>query len=379
MPKKTIAVNTRFLLKNRLEGIGRFTCESLRHITQNHPEYHFAFLFDRPYGEEYIFADNITPYVLQPPARHPFLWYTWFEWSVPRALKRIQPTLFLSTDGYCSLRSNVPTVTVIHDVAFEHYGEQVPFLTRHYYQHFTPKYVAKSQRIAAVSEYTRQDLNKQYGTPLDKIDVVYNGANEQYKVLNNDEKEQVRTSYSKGLPYFYFIGAIHPRKNLANILRAFDQFKTKTNSPHLFLVAGRKAWQSQEAYTVFQNMEHQSSVIFLGHLQLSEAVKVVAAAEGLVYPSFFEGFGIPILEAMYAGVPAITANVSSMPEVAGDAALLVDPYNVDAIADAIHQLATDSTLTTRLITNGKTQQQKFSWEKTASRLWNCVEKVVAKL
>ena len=150
-----IAVNTRFLIKNKLEGIGWFTYESLKRITRQHPEHEFVFLFDRPYAEEFIFSDNVTGRVLFPPARHPLLWYWWFEYSVTAALKQIKPDIFLSTDGYLSLACQVPQVIVMHDLAFEHFPDHVNALTARYYRHFTPKFAKKANRIATVSEYSK--------------------------------------------------------------------------------------------------------------------------------------------------------------------------------------------------------------------------------
>ena len=127
-----IAINTRLLLHNRLEGIGWFTYETLKIITRSHPEHHFIFLFDRPFHEEFIFSDNITPVVLFPQSRHPFLWYWWFEFSVPAALKKHRADIFLSPDGYLSLCAKTPSLPVIHDLNFEHYPEDLPWVVRRY-------------------------------------------------------------------------------------------------------------------------------------------------------------------------------------------------------------------------------------------------------
>ena len=125
--RKAIAVNTRFLIKNKLEGIGLFTYESLKRVTQAHPEIDFYFLFDRPFDSEFIFGENVKPVVLSPQARHPLLWYWWFEISVARWLNKNKPDLFISTDGYGCLQTEVPQVLVMHDLAYEHFTDNVPF------------------------------------------------------------------------------------------------------------------------------------------------------------------------------------------------------------------------------------------------------------
>ena len=135
-----IAINCRLLLKNKLEGIGWYSFEIVSRIVKNHPEHDFYFLFDRPFHPDFVFAKNVKPIVLSPQARHPFLWYLWFEFSVSKFLKKNNIDLFFSPDGYLSLNTNVKTLLTIHDLNFEHFPEQLPFLTRKYYQYFTPKF-----------------------------------------------------------------------------------------------------------------------------------------------------------------------------------------------------------------------------------------------
>ncbi|OWY23338.1 glycosyltransferase family 1 protein [Sphingobacteriales bacterium UPWRP_1] len=376
MPPKTIAVSTRFLVSRRLEGVARFTLETLQRITPNHPEHRFVFLFERPYSEEFIFSDNITPRVVFPPARHPFLWYWWFEWSIPRILRQVKADVFLSPDGFCSLSTPVKTAMVVHDIAFEHYPEQVPFLARKYYTRFSGQYARRANRLVAVSEYTKQDLVTTYGISPQKIDVVYNGVNSIYAPLTVAQQQAVQQQFAGGNPYFLFVGAIHPRKNLANILRAFDQLKAGGNCNALFLVAGRHAWQCHDAMEVYQNMQHKNSVQFLGHLQQEELAQLMGGALALVYASVFEGFGIPIVEAMCAETAVITSNSSSMPEVAGNAALLINPHSPNSICTAMQQLFFNPGLRNSLIEKGRLQRTRFSWDESAQKLWQCVEKLL---
>ena len=234
--EKSIAVNTRFLIKNKLEGIGLFTCEALKHITKAHPEIEFHFLFDRPYDPEFIFGENVKSVVLFPQARHPFLWYWWFEISVKNWLAKNKPDLFLSTDAYCCLHTKVPQVLVIHDLAHEHFSDHVYGLATRYYRYFMPRYAQKANRIATVSEFSKNDIVDLYHISPDKIDVVYNGAKEVYKPVSDEVKKQVKANYSNGSNYFVYVGSIHPRKNVKNLLLAFEQFKTETGSDFPFTI-----------------------------------------------------------------------------------------------------------------------------------------------
>lgn len=374
--RKKIAVNTRFLLKNKLEGIGLFTFESVKRIVAAHPEIDFYFLFDRPFDPSFITATNVTPVVLFPPARHPFLWYWWFEVSVAGWLNKNKPDLFLSPDGYASLNSDVPQVLVMHDLAYEHFKDHVAWLTRNYYQYFMPRFAKKAKRIATVSEFSKADIVRVYGVEPAKIDVVYNGAVEVYKPQPENVKVRIKSTYTNGAEYFVYVGSIHPRKNVARLLQAFEQFKNETGSKFNLVIVGRKAWDFEDVDAVFNKMKHQASVKFLGHKSPEELGEIVGSAYAMAYVSLFEGFGIPIVEALSCEVPVITSNVSSMPEAGGDAAILVDPYSVETISTAMVTIAANQMLRNNLIEKGKEQLKKFSWELTAQRLWTCCQQVL---
>jgi len=195
--RKVIAVNARFLLDGRLEGIGWFTYETLKRLVEWHPEVDFIFFFDRPYHQKFVFADNVAPVVLFPPARHPILFY--FEFAVSKALKKYQADIFISTDGFLSLKTSVPTLLVIHDLAHVHFPEQVKYIEQRYYNFFMQKFAQKAARIATVSEYSKQDIHQQYKIPLDKIDVVYNGARESFAPISIDLQEQIKNKYDTSI------------------------------------------------------------------------------------------------------------------------------------------------------------------------------------
>lgn len=371
-----IVVNTRLLLKDRLDGIGYFTYETLKRITTQHPEHEFVFAFDRPFSEEFIFSDNVSPVVIPPQSRHPFLWYWWFERSLPRLFKRVRPQLFLSTDGYLSLRSKLKSIAVIHDINFEHYPKDLPYFYRQYYRHYFPKYANRAARIATVSEFSRNDIAEKYNISKDKIDVVYNGANENFKPLDENEKQKIRNRFSQGQPYFIFVGSLHARKNITNMLKAFDVFKQTESSSLKFIIAGSKRWWSTEMEATFRGLQHKQDVLFTGRVSDQELYSMTGAAFAAVYTSTFEGFGIPIVEAMTCNVPVITSNVTAMPEIGGEAVLTVDPFSVQSIANGMKAMWQDENLRNDLIQRGKMQRLKYSWDRTAKLLWNTIEKVL---
>ena len=371
-----IAVNTRLLIKDKLEGIGWFTYASLKRITTQHPEHHFYFIFDRSYDPAFIFSSNITPIVLSPQARHPLLFWFWFECRLPRLLKQLQPDLFISPDGYLSLKTVTKSLAVFHDLNFEYYPEDLPFSFRSYYRYFFPRFAKKAIRIATVSEFSKQDIIKLYGKPPQQIDVVYDGANESYKPLSPEMITRIRKKYTSGSPYFIFIGSLHPRKNLVNLFRAFDLFRQDHPGDVKLLIVGARKWWTREISAAFRNMRYTNDVVFSGRLNGDELVQVLGASLALTYVSYFEGFGIPIVEAFRCGVPVITSNVTSMPEVAGNAALLVDPFDPLSIAGAMKKLAEDDNFRQDLIRKGLDRKDEFTWQRTAGLLWESIEKAI---
>jgi glycosyltransferase involved in cell wall biosynthesis len=371
-----IAVNTRLLLRGKLEGIGWFTHEVLKRIVDAHPEHEFIFLFDRPFDPDFVYGANVTPVVVSPPARHPILFYVWFEWRIPTLLKRYKADIFLSPDGYLSLRSNIPQLPVIHDINFEHFPQYVPLTARLHYRYYFRKYARKASRIATVSEYSKSDIVETYGVSPSKVDVVYNGVNEAFRPLSVDEVDAARSEYAKGKPFLLFVGAIHPRKNLPNQLKAYTLFRQATRADVAFIVVGATYWTDKELDEILNTSEFRDDIIFLGRQDVASLVKLYGAAVALMYVSNFEGFGIPLIEAMQAEIPVITSSNTAMPEICGDAGIICEPDNIDGIADAIKRIYSDEVLRSSLIDKGKIQRAKFSWDKTAKALWESITKAV---
>lgn len=372
-----IAVNTRLLLKDRLEGLGNFTHEVLQRMVKNHPEHQFYFLFDRPYDASFIYAENVIPVVTGPPARHPVLFYAWFEWSVARALQKIKADIFLSPDGYLSLRSAVPQVPVIHDLNFHYYPEYFSRAIRKHYHYYFPRYARKAARIATVSGFSKKDIVQHYNIAPEKIDVVYNGARQDVLQLSEAEKSAVRQELTGGRPYFAFIGGLYPRKNLVNQLLAFELFKKQTGSETCFVLMGNRYAESQPVFDVIEQSEYREDIKILGRVEPREkADRILASSEALMYVSSFEGFGLPLVEAMRCGIPSVTGNITAMPEIAAGCGLMVSPFDVSEIATAMQQIEKDKQLQRQLVTNGYERLKEFTWEKTEAALWQSMMKAL---
>ncbi len=371
-----VAVNTRSLIKDKIDGIGLVTYESFKRIVLTHPKVTFYFIFDRPPHSDYIFADNVKSVVLKPQARHPLLYILWYQFSLKRWLKKIKPDIFIGTDGMIPLNSKTKTLAVIHDLNFEHHPEQLPKAYRNYYQKYFPLFAKKATRIAAVSNYTKQDIVKTYSINESKIDVVYNGVGKEFNPISKEEISTIKSKYSSENDFFLFIGSLHPRKNLVRLFKAFNQFKQKTNSDFKLLIVGKKMWWPIEMETLFNELEFKDDIIFSGRVDREDLYKITASAYALTYVPIFEGFGIPLVEAMKSGIPVITSNVTSMPEVVEDAGILVDPFSVNDIADAMIRIVTDKNLHTALSEKSLIQAEKFNWDKTGDELWKSILKTM---
>lgn len=373
-----IAINTRFLLPHKMEGFGWYTFEVVKRIVEQHPEHDFIFFFDRKYDEKFIFGKNVTPVILSPQARHPILFYIWFEFSIKKALKKYNIDLFLSPDGYLSLSSQVNQIGVIHDINFEHNPKDLKWVMRKYYCHFFPKFAKKATHLLTVSEYSKTDICDTYGIKPEKITAIWNGASDEFKVLLEEIQVETREKYSTGKSYFLFVGSLHPRKNVKRLILAFEQHKlSNPKSDYQLVIVGTELWTNSGA-SVEVNDDIKNQIHFTGHLELKELAKVMGSASIFTFVPYFEGFGIPLVEAMKCGVPILSGNKTSLPEVAGDAALYCDPFDVNDISEKMTILSLDAELQKELSIKGLERSKLFSWEITAQKVWEVIDKVLEK-
>lgn len=357
-----------------MEGFGWYTFEIVKRLVENHPEHEFILFFDRQFDEKFVFGDNATPVVLTPQARHPILFKIWFNYSVKRALKKYKADLFFSPDGYLSLTSDVKQINVMHDLNFEHNPNDLKPVMRNYYLKYFPKFAKKAAHIITVSEYSKQDICSTYSIPEEKVTAIWNGGSKVFKPIDDTTKKQLRSKFADGKPYFLFVGAIHPRKNVQRLIQAFQKFKLENpDSDFQLVIVGTELWSSASI-----NIEVESSIKdqihFTGHLPLEVLAEVMAAASIFTYVPYFEGFGIPLVEAMNCGTPILSGDKTSLPEVAGEAALYCDPFSVDDICEKLTSLALNENLQTNLSQKGLERSKLFSWDISAEKVWDVIEK-----
>jgi glycosyltransferase involved in cell wall biosynthesis len=270
--------------------------------------------------------------------------------------------------------SQTKLAVTIYDLAFAYYPETaVDHAVFRYLTDRLSRQVEQADKILTISQSTRNDLQKILGAPSDKIEVIYPGTDLRAPTVGAEdavgsEKNGAATFKALNLPerYILCVGTWEPRKNLETLLKAFHHLRKKCREQNIFLcLCGSKGWKYREAEKIITDLDLEERVRTLGYVPREAMPSLFARSLMFVYPSLYEGFGMPVVEAMACGAPVITSNVSSMPEAAGDAGLLIDPLSVDDLAGAMERLVDDEELRRRMIERGFAQARRFSWQKAA--------------
>ncbi len=265
-------------------------------------------------------------------------------------------------------RANTATLLTVHDLSFVRVPDAASPSLRTYLNAVVPRSVHRADRILADSQATKDDLVVLYGVPAGKVTVLLSGVDVRFVPANESVKMTTRSKYGIARrPYLFSIGTVQPRKNYGRLAQALRLLIDRGFDLDL-VIAGGKGWLEDPIYDTIRDSGVQDHVHFIGFAGENDLPALYSGAEALVFPSLYEGFGLPILEAMACHTPVVTSTVSSMPEVADDAALCVDPYSVEAIADAVQRILDDSALRQTLVTRGRERAAAFTWERAARQL-----------
>jgi glycosyltransferase involved in cell wall biosynthesis len=271
------------------------------------------------------------------------------------------------------------SVLTIHDILFESHPEFFPKFHRWLMKFFVPYSAKRANRIICVSEFTKQEISRYYGVPDKKVIVTYEGASSMFApIRDKDLILSKMRQYGIGTKYVLFVGRIEPRKNIVGILKAFGHLKKKGHKRLSLVIVGHqdKIFRERTLFSEIKAHGLQSDVVFTGGVSEQDLCILYSGAEVLVYPAFAEGFGLPVLEAMACGTPVITSNVTSLPEVAGNAAILINPYSPAEIAGSLERVLSDEGLRNELSAKGLERAKKFSWEGTAEKTIEVYRKVL---
>lgn len=293
----------------------------------------------------------------------------------PRQAKKDQLNLF-HAQYYPTPRLDIPVILTVHDLRFLHMFKANRLPRYIYHKIVVPYSILQADRIIAVSHFTKKDLLEHFKIPEEKIDVIYNPLPPHFKVApDKNLLSQVREKYRLPESYLLYVGNLEPRKNLGRLIEAYLILRKKLESN--LVIVGTPEWQYAKLFDLVREKHLDREIIFTGYVPDEDLPSLYSLARMFVFPSLFEGFGIPVIEAMACGTPVVTSNVSSLPEVAGDAGILVDPYDAESIAEGISRVLTDSKLKRELIKKGYERIKAFDAGQIAGQVLNTYKKVLS--
>lgn len=365
-----IAIDLRSLHTGKLSGIENYILNVVEYLLLNDKENNYTLFYNsfKPVNAEHFHFVNST--IVKTRIPNKIFNATVSLFGYPKFEKIIGDfdCLFLPNFNPFSVGSTKKLAVTVHDIS--------PFITPQYYKFKDriwhkvlkiPKVLNRADVIFAVSNYTKNDLIRYFGVPEEKIKVVYPGIEKKvFKTnLSVDMQRQVRNEYGLPAKYILFINTLEPRKNLLGLIEAFENIKDE--KAHL-VIAGKPGYQSEKSFMAMKKSKKKNRIHYLGYIEERDKPYIMSLASALAYPSFYEGFGFQPLESMALGVPVVTSSVTSLPEVVGDAGLLVNPYNISDIAKALDTALNNEVTRGELIKKGFERVKFFDWQKTSEQI-----------
>ncbi len=353
------------LVHYRQAGISQYTLRLLDELARIAPDDEFVVFQSRKDGQPLVTQPNFVRYPLWTPPHHRLE-----QWLLPLELAGVDLDVLHSPDFIPPFRRNCKSVITIHDLNFLLYPHFLTPQSASYYGQIDQA-VRKCDQIIAVSESTKRDIVRLTGAPENKITVVYEAAHPMFRPFD-DPAQVAGVKERLGIPrdYILFVSTIEPRKNVPTLLMAFKRLLDSYKLPVNLVLAGEKGWLFKEVFALVEKLDLNGRVQFLGRVSPEDLLGLYNAAQMLVHPAFYEGFGLPPLEAMACGTPVVVSNTSALPEIVGDAALLVDPTDADGMAVAMWRVLSDEGLQRQMREKGLRRARRFSWKKAALETLN---------
>lgn len=362
-------------LQNHITGIGRILLEFLREIKERHKDINFI-LFDNQYTNSLLFQDVLKNYKKVIIKEKFTLW--WDQIQLKNAIKKNNIDVFFSPYYKIPLLTKTKTILSIFDVTYllvEPYNTY--FRSKLYLKNFIKLASKKAQKILTCSNYTKNDLLKILNLPKEKIEVAYLGVSSKFKIIHkNNEMELVKKKYGIDNKYLLYVGNFKPHKNVKRLIDAYNLLPETIKREYNLVLAGGESKRLTKSNKQLGLSDLQST-INVGHILDEDLPALYSSAELLVFPSLYEGFGLPPLEAMACGCPVVSSNTSSMPEVLGDAALFFNPYDVEEMSLAIRQMLEDENLRSRFRQKGLERARLFTFEEMTNRILDVFDLVLA--
>jgi len=354
-------------------GIGRFTRELVRAALalDEDNDYRLLVAGRQPVAQAHLPRASRRYRLVQTPISERNLVRLWHRLQIPLPVEVFlgRVDIFHSPDFVLPPVARAVKVLTIHDLSFLRVPECADPRLRWYLGQVVPRSVGRADFLLADSESTRRDLVELLGVPPDRVQVIYGGVDAMFAPVEDAEAlRRAREKYARGRPFILAVGTLEPRKNYPTLIRAFARARQAARLPHALVIVGRKGWVYEPIFAAVDDLGLHDEVIFPGFVPDEELPALYNAADVLVTPSFYEGFGLPALEAMACGTPVIVSDVSSLPEVVGEAGVRIDPRDEAGLAEAIVRVVGDSALRAGLREAGLRRAREFTWDRAAREL-----------
>ena len=356
-------------------GISWYIFNLLTRLTQVSPNdlTYSAFLSDRAFEKQ---ASGLGLKFSGWPTHRPAARILWEQFIQPLALRQTKVDLLHALAFVAPLAAPCPFVVTIYDLSFLRYPEAFRPFNRWYLSRFTANTVKRAKMIITISDSTRRDVINLLGVAPERVCTVYCGADHSFKPLPEPEVAAFKSRQQLPDTFVLFLGTLEPRKNVEGLIRAYAEWKTREPQAPLLVIAGGQGWYYDKIFQLVESLNLTDSIRFPGYVPQTDMPLWYNAASLFVYPSHFEGFGLPVLEAMACGTPVITSTTSSLPEVAGEAARLVEPTAIATLAETMATTMSQPDLQIDMKEKGLAQAAKFSWEKTARETVAIYQRVI---
>ena len=342
-------------------GINTYIFHLLRAIGELELPHHCTVFL----GERGFRAENLDLHYTRWPTHHPAVRIVWEQLVLPELLRRTGVEVLHAMAFVIPLLARCPSVVTIYDLSFLRYPQAFRPFNRWYLSHFTPLSARRAQRVIAISESTRQDVIRYLHVAPERVEVIHCGVSPSFRPLRASEVERFRRERQLFDPFILFVGTLEPRKNVELLVRAYARWRAQDPRAPRLVIAGAKGWYFETIFRTVTRLGLDNNVFFPGYISAEELPLWYNAAGLFVYPSLFEGFGLPVLEAMACGTPVICSNASSLPEVAGDAAVLVAPDDEVGLAEAMRTVWESAGLRQTMIERGLARAREHTWTRVA--------------
>ena len=347
-------------------GVGQYIYAVLEAMLRQDTNNEFVIYTSRENAENYRFpASNLVNKQWGLPARSKAMRLAYEYVRLPGQIAADKLDVFNGCSNFLPLRKVCPSVVTIHDLAYYVHPERCPMVRRHYWYAMTRRSIQFADAIITMSHNSRRDIERFFPGTGSRIHVIHLAAHHRFRVLETAESEPVLMRYGIVRPYVLFVGTLEPGKNVGRVIQAFDAV-AKEFPEHLLLIAGDKGWLYDSIFAEAARARASDRIRFVSHVPDEDVVPLLNRCDVFLFPSLYEGFGLPPLEAMACGAPVITSGTSSLPEVVGDAAITVQPESLNEIATALRRVLADSALRDELGKKGIERAKQFAWNTTAS-------------